>query len=75
MFGVFRPRKSLTNKLYHQIKKIARANESDLTGGNIPGTGLQYWFVCQNRGNPFDQQTAKITLSALENNGIFIKEL
>ncbi len=75
MFGVFRPAKELSDRTFSRINKIAKAHSAQLTGGRIPGTGLQYWFTCRNQGDPFDRAVRDAVFADLDAAGIDVKAL
>jgi hypothetical protein len=60
----------VSDRLARRVDKIAREYGATFTAVTLPGDGPRYWFSCRNRGNPFDQETARDTLKAVERAGI-----
>lgn len=57
MFGIMRTK--LNQRTINRLDKICKEEGGHgLNGGNIPGTGIQYWFCGPNYGDPFDRQLA-----------------
>lgn len=41
-----------------RIQRIAEDHQADFVIYQEPNGELRYWFECENKGEPFDQQTA-----------------
>lgn len=62
MFGVIKGK--VSEREFKRVNRIARKHGAWFTGSSdIPGTGPQYWFACQNQGHPFDGATARAVLA------------
>ena len=75
LFGIFRPKKELSEALFDRINAVAREQGAKLYGGDIPGTGIQYWFSCRSLGEPFDTRTAKAVYFSLAEAEINVRKL
>lgn len=65
MFGVCRER--LSKREVNRRQRIARKHGATFVyPGAIPGSETRGWFECPNRGEPFNEATAKAVLSEVK---------
>lgn len=62
-FGVRRGR--LTAEQVELRETLAAKHDAAFVYADIPGTGLQSWFACENHGEPFNGRTARAVLDEL----------
>jgi hypothetical protein len=55
-FGLGKGKVSATER--KRINKILESHQADFVIYQEPNGELRYWFECENKGEPFDQQTA-----------------
>ena len=53
------------------IDRIAQRHEAQFIAVRMP-EGNRYWFECENRGSPFDGQTAKAVVNDLKSAGLWL---
>jgi hypothetical protein len=65
------PKKADTIARKHGARLVNHTDPQCKCGRNCPtGTckkSRRHWFACQNRGNPFDAQTANAVMADIEN--------
>jgi hypothetical protein len=48
----------VSSKEQKRIQLVAEKHEAEFLTYQEPNGSYRYWFSCQNKGEPFDQQTA-----------------
>ena len=67
MFGVGAG--CVSDDLEEQIDAIAREHGASFINARLPD-GDRHWFTCENRGAPFDSQTADAVMDGLRSAGL-----
>ena len=60
-FGTGRGRVSARESA--RLERIARRHGASFVAVSLPGDGPRYWFLCPNRGEPFDGETARAVMA------------
>ena len=63
MFNI--TKQQLSPKTLKVWEKVATKHGCEVNGGNIPGTGWQYWFCGPNHGSPHDENLKSRVMSDL----------
>jgi hypothetical protein len=67
MFGVGRAKINPAHRA--KIDDVASRFDAQFHNPRLPD-GYQYWFTCENRGEPFDSRTAREVMAALDAAGL-----